>query len=145
MEKAKHGDTVKVHYTGNFDDGVEFDSSRSRKPLEFTIGKQMVIPGFEKAVTGLCPGESISVRIEVNDAYGPRLEQLLLETDRSQFPDDLKLDPGAVLEMKRPDGRVVPVRVAEVNDDKIILDANHPLAGKCLNFEIELLEIVLQN
>lgn len=144
MAKAKEGNTVKVHYTGKLDDGVEFDSSRNRKPLEFTIGKQMVIPGFEKAVTGLSPGESVAVRIPVNDAYGPRLDQLIVEVEKAQLPDDLKLKIGAALEMKRPDGRIVPVRVAKITDEQVILDANHPLAGKNLNFEIELLEIVEQ-
>jgi len=144
MSQAQQGDTVKVHYTGTLDDGAEFDSSRNRKPLEFTIGKQMVIPGFENAITGLSPGESISVNIPVNDAYGPRLDQLILEVEKTQLPDDLKLEIGLVLEMKRPDGRIVPVRVAKITDDQVILDANHPLAGKNLNFEIELLEIVEQ-
>ncbi len=144
MSQAQQGDTVKVHYTGTLDDGAEFDSSRNRKPLEFTIGKQMVIPGFENAITGLSPGESISVNIPVNDAYGPRLDQLILEVEKTQLPDDLKLEIGLVLEMKRPDGRIVPVRVAKITDEQVILDANHPLAGKNLNFEIELLEIVEQ-
>ena len=114
MAKAQEGDTVKVHYTGKLDDGTEFDSSRSRKPLEFTIGKQMVIPGFENAVIGLTPGESVAVNIPVNDAYGPRLDQLVLEIEKTQLPDDIKLEIGAVLEMKRPDGKIVPVRVAKI-------------------------------
>jgi len=145
MATAQEGNTVKVHYTGKLDDGTEFDSSRNRKPLEFIIGKQMVIPGFEKAVIGLSPGESVAVNIPVNDAYGPRLDQLVLEVEKTQLPDDIKLEIGAVLEMKRPDGRIVPVRVAKITDEQVILDANHPLAGKNLNFEIELLEIVEQS
>jgi peptidylprolyl isomerase len=142
MAQAENGDTVRVHYTGTFDDGEIFDSSSGREPLEFTMGSGQLIPGFDRAVDGMSPGESKTVKIPAEEAYGPHREEMMLEVDRAQVPPDLDPKVGERLEIKQQDGRSVPVTVTEVTDTQVVLDGNHPLAGKSLNFEIELVEIV---
>jgi peptidylprolyl isomerase len=141
MSQAKNGDTVKAHYTGTLDDGTEFDSSSGGEPLEFMLGSGQVIPGFESAVEGMEVGDSKSVRIEADDAYGPRHDQLIQEVPRSALPDDLNPEAGMTLQSKTPDGNVTMMKVTEVTDESITVDANHPLAGEALIFDIELVAI----
>ena len=141
MSQAKSGDTVQIHYTGTLDDGTQFDSSEGRDPLEFEVGSGQVIPGFEKAVEGMAVGDSKSVRIEADEAYGPRHEQLVQEVERSVLPDDLDPETGMALQSSSPDGQVTQFMVTEVTDETITVDANHPLAGHALSFDIELVDI----
>ena len=141
MAPAKDGDTVKVHYTGKLNDGTVFDSSANRDPLEFTIGRNQVIPGFEKAVLGMNSGESVTTEVPAEQAYGPHRQELVLEVDRNDFPDDLTPEVGQQLQMSRPDGQSLVVRVTDVSESAATLDANHPLAGKDLTFDIQLVEI----
>lgn len=141
MSNAKAGDTVKIHYTGKLDDGTQFDSSAGRDPLEFELGGGQVIPGFDSAVDGMSVGESKSVRIEPDQAYGERHEQLVQEVPRSALPDDLEPQVGMGLQSQSPDGQVMMLMVTSVGEDSVTLDANHPLAGQALNFDIELVEI----
>ncbi len=142
MSNAKSGDTVKIHYTGTLDDGSQFDSSAGRDPLEFEVGSGQVIPGFDKAVEGMAVGDSKNVRIEPDEAYGPRHEQLVQEVDRSLLPDDLDPREGMTLQSNSPDGQTMQFMVTEVAEETITVDANHPLAGQALSFDIELVEIV---
>ena len=141
MSQAKSGDTVQIHYTGTLDDGTQFDSSQGREPLEFEVGSGQVIPGFDKAVEGMAVGDNKSVRIEADEAYGPRHEQLVQEVDRSVLPDDLNPQTGMALQSSSPDGQVTQFLVTDVTDDTITVDANHPLAGQALSFDIELVDI----
>ncbi|MEX2671466.1 MAG: peptidylprolyl isomerase [Phycisphaeraceae bacterium] len=141
MASAKQGDTVKVHYTGKLTDGTVFDSSLQREPITFTLGEGQIIPGFEKAVEGMEPGEKTSITIPADEAYGQRDEEAVAKIERSQLPEDLKPEVGQQLQVQKPDGQPVAVRVAEVDDDSITIDTNHPLAGKDLAFELELVEV----
>ncbi|MFN3326488.1 MAG: peptidylprolyl isomerase [Bryobacteraceae bacterium] len=141
MAQAKQGDRVKVHYTGELVDGTVFDSSEGREPLEFTVGSGSVIPGFEEAVVGMAPGETKKEKIAPEHAYGPHRSEMMLELERSNVPPDLELEVGQRLELRSSDGRAVPVVVADLTDEKVTLDGNHPLAGKDLVFTIELVEI----
>jgi peptidylprolyl isomerase len=141
MPEAKSGDKVKVHYTGKLEDNTVFDSSKDRPPLEFTIGSGSIIPGFENAVIGMQTGESKTFTIPPDEAYGQPRDELKMEVKKSDFPDDITPEVGQQLQMKRADGNVINVVVAEMEDDKVTLDANHPLAGKTLTFDIELVEI----
>ena len=141
MSHAKSGDTVKIHYTGTLDDGTQFDSSAGRDPLQFEVGSGEVIPGFDKAVEGMAVGDNKSVRIEAEEAYGPRHDQLVQEVDRSLLPDDLDPQEGMALQSSSPDGQVTQFMVTAVSDDTITVDANHPLAGQALSFDIELVDI----
>ncbi len=141
MTTAKKGDTVKVHYTGTLQDGTVFDSSAGRDPLEFTIGEEQVILGFESAVVGLGIGERKAISIAPEDGYGPHHPDRVFTVHRSQFPDDVQPRPGLMLQGHTPDG-TVDLIVAEVSGEQITLDANHPLAGKQLNFELELVAII---
>ena len=142
MTKAKNGDTVKVHYTGKLDDGRVFDTSVNREPLEFKIGGGQVIPGFENAVIDMSKGENNTVTIPSDEAYGPHRKELLMEVKKEQLPPDFKPEIGGQLEAKQPNGQVLVVTITEVKEDTVLLDANHPLAGQDLTFEIELVEIV---
>ena len=139
MNKAQNGSTVRVHYTGKLDDGTVFDSSRGRDPLEFKLGSGQVIRGFDDAITGMNPGESKTVTIPAADAYGPRRDELLLRVDRSQFPEGVEPQVGQQFQMSQGEQSFV-VNVAEVQDEHVTLDANHPLAGRDLTFELELVE-----
>ncbi len=144
MEQAKRGDTVKVHYTGTLDDGTIFDSSRDGEPLEFTIGAGEIIPGFEEAVIGMAPGESKRQLVPVNEAYGPSRPDMTVQLDREMVPSELELFVGQELEIEDPEGRVNNVVVRDLTDKTVTLDGNHPLAGKDLQFHIELVEIVAE-
>ena len=141
MSQAKAGDTVKIHYTGTLDDGKQFDSSSGRDPLEFTLGSGQVIPGFDKAVDGMTVGESKTVNIPAEDAYGPRHDQMIQEVPRDALPDDLEPQVGMGLQARRPDGAMMDLTITAVGDESITVDGNHPLAGQALNFELELVEI----
>lgn len=141
MATAKTGDVVQVHYTGRLENGTVFDSSREREPLAFTLGAGQVIQGFDQAVDGMHVGESRETRIDVDEAYGPRRDDLMLDMPAEQVPDGMELEVGMRLELRQPDGQAVPVTVAEVADESVKLDANHPLAGEPLTFELELVAI----
>lgn len=142
MSQAKSGDTVHIHYTGTLADGTEFDSSRGKEPLEFAIGSGQVIPGFDSAVEGMSVGDAKSVKIEPDQAYGARHEQLVQEVPKSVLPEDLEATVGMQLQSQSPDGQVMNLVVTDVLEDAITVDANHPLAGFALTFAIELVEIV---
>lgn len=141
METAKKGDTVHVHYTGSLNDGQVFDSSEGRDPLPFTIGGGQVIPGFEEAVIGMALNERKKVTIPVDKAYGPRNDELVLTIPRGQVPPDINPEVGMKLQMQGPGDNPVFVVVTEVNEEHIQLDANPPLAGEDLIFDIELVSI----
>lgn len=141
MSEAKKGDSVKIHYTGTLDDGTVFDSSEGREPLEFKIGGGQVIVGFEEAVLGMSPGESKKVNIPADKAYGQRMNEMVITVPNSQIPPDIKPEVGLKLQMGGPGGELLMVEVVEVAEEHIILDANPPLAGQDLNFEIEMVEV----
>lgn len=141
MAQAKSGDTVKVNYTGKLDDGTIFDSSENRDPLEFTIGEGQVIPGFESGVEGMSPGESKTITIASEQAYGPHHDELVMKLDRGAFPDDMELQEGCVLQLRHPSGEAMMALITEASDESVTLDANHPLAGKDLIFDVTLDEI----
>lgn len=136
----KQGDTVRVHYRGTLSDGTEFDSSVGRDALEFQVGTGQVIPGFDQAVSGLEVGESTTVTIPAADAYGERLEEAVQEMPREAFGEQVPQEGWAV-ELQAPDGSTMAATIAEVNDESVTLDFNHPLAGQDLTFEIELVEV----
>ncbi len=142
MRQAKKGDTVKVHYTGKLENGTVFDTSLNRDPLQFTIGNDEVIPGFEEAVIGMAPGDSKTVKITADKAYGSHLDEMVLVVERTQIPPNLKPEVGQQLQLKQADGKVILVVVTDVSESTITLDANHPLAGKDLIFDIQLVEIL---
>lgn len=142
MAQAKNGDSVKIHYTGKLEDDTVFDSSVNREPLQFTIGEGQIIPGFEKAVIGMNPGESKTVKIPSDEAYGPHRPELVAEIERCQFPEDMKLEVGKEIKLRQPDGRIVLAKIINMTEAKVTLDANHPLAGKELSFDIKLVDIV---
>ena len=141
MAQAKPGDIVKIHYTGRLEDGTVFDSSANREPLEFTLDGGQVIPGFEQAVVGMTPGESKTEKIPMDQAYGPHRPEMVLEVSRQQMPPELQPEVGQQLQVQQPDGQTIPVFVTEVTESTVTLDANHPLAGEDLTFDIELVEI----
>lgn len=141
MSQAKAGDTVKIHYTGTLDDGSQFDSSAGRDPLEFTLGSGQVIPGFDKAVEGMAVGDTKTVNIPPEDAYGPRHDGMIQEVPKSALPDNLEPEVGMGLQARRPDGGMLDLTVTEVGEESITVDGNHPLAGEALNFDLELVEI----
>jgi FKBP-type peptidyl-prolyl cis-trans isomerase 2 len=141
MAQAKNGDTVKVHYTGKLDDGTVFDSSESREPLKFTLGEGQVVAGFEEAVTGMDTGESKTFRIPAEKAYGPRSEDMVVQVDRDKLDADMVPKPGELWQISRDNEDPIIVMVTEVDEETVTLDANHPLAGKDLTFEIRVEEI----
>lgn len=142
MAQAKAGDKVKVHYVGSLEDGTVFDSSQEGEPMEFTVGERMLIPGFEDAVIGMGVGDLKTVSILPEDAYGSYIEDLVTVVERSQIPSSLEPKIGMMLQANSDDGMVVPFTVKDVTEDSVILDGNHPLAGKGLTFKIELLEML---
>ncbi|MGD2081874.1 MAG: peptidylprolyl isomerase [Chromatiales bacterium] len=141
MMQAKSGDTVKVHYTGILEDGTQFDSSSGREPLEFTIGSGGIIPGFERAIVGMEQGDSKRVVIPADEAYGDRQDELVQTLPRQDIPEDISLDNGVVLEAESPNGQRMRLTVVDVDEENVTLDANHPLAGKDLTFDLELVDI----
>jgi FKBP-type peptidyl-prolyl cis-trans isomerase 2 len=141
MSEAKSGDTVKVHYTGTFADGTQFDSSRGGEPLEFTLGQSGVIAGFENAVLGMNPGEVKQVTIPCDEAYGERNDGMIQDVPRAAIPDEIDLAEGMMLQAQGPDGRRLNFTVASFDGDTVTVDGNHPLAGRDLVFDLELVEI----
>jgi len=139
---AKSGDTVRVDYTGTLDDGEVFDSSVGKDPLEFTIGEGQVIPGFEEAVITMKIGESKTVKIPADEAYGPYHEDMVMVVSRDKLPPGMDPEIGQWLQLGQPGGQTIQVRVIDVSESTVTLDANHPMAGKDLTFEIQLVEIV---
>jgi peptidylprolyl isomerase len=142
MTQAKQGDTVKVHYTGKLDNGTVFDSSRNREPLQFSIGDGGFIPGFESAIIGMAPGESKTAKLSSDEAYGPRRPDMVIAVEREKMPEDLSVEIGQQLFIRQEQGQPIPVTVTELSDAMVTLDANHPLAGQDLEFDIQLVEIV---
>ena len=140
-QTAQKGDTVAVHYTGTLKDGEVFDSSRDRDPLEFELGGGQVIPGFDRAVEGLEIGESREVTLTPDEGYGEPREDLVVDVDRSQFPDDEEPSVGRQVQVQVAPGQNRVATIAEIDDESITLDLNHPLAGKELTFAVELVEI----
>ena len=141
MTQAKTGDTVHFHYTGTLSDGSVFDSSQGREPLSFTLGSGQIIPGLDAALDGMTVGEAKTVTIPPDQAYGPRDPQARQAVPRDQIPADIPLEPGTMLQMQTPDGQAIPVTVAEADDQQVVLDANHPLAGQELTFAVEIVSI----
>ncbi|MBW2451380.1 MAG: peptidylprolyl isomerase [Deltaproteobacteria bacterium] len=139
---AKAGDQVRVNYTGTFVDGTVFDSSEGNEPLEFTIGEGNVIAGFDQALIGMQPGETRQVEVPPDQAYGPHVPEMVAEVERKLIPDDHRLQIGGFLEVTLENGDELEVQVLELTAETVTLDANHPLAGKMLHFEIELLDFV---
>lgn len=141
MSQVKSGDTVSIHYTGTLEDGTEFDSSAGRDPLEFTVGTGQVIEGFDKAVEGMQVGDKKTVDIEPEQAYGPRQDQMIQEVPKSALPPNIQPEVGMGLQAKNQEGQNIRLTVTDVGEETITVDANHPLAGKALRFEIELMNI----
>jgi len=142
MQQVKSGDKVKVHYHGKLINGETFDSSEGRAPLEFEVGKGMVIKGFDNGVTGMAVGEKKTITIPYDEAYGPRQSNMVIEMPKDRFPKDMEIVPGTPLMMSDGKGQEFQVVIAQVKEDSVMLDANHPLAGQDLVFDIELVEIV---
>lgn len=142
MQQVTNGDKVRVHYHGRLTDGTTFDSSEGRDPLEFEVGSGMVIKGFDDGVMGMVIGDKRTLEIPAEEAYGDKNPDMLVEFPIEQFPEDMKPEIGMRLNMTSTNGQVVPVVITEVQADTVTLDANHPLAGEALVFDIELVEIV---
>jgi FKBP-type peptidyl-prolyl cis-trans isomerase 2 len=142
MQQAQQGDKVKVHYHGTLRTGETFDSSEGREPLEFTLGSGQVIKGFDEGVKGMSVGEKRTVEIPVGDAYGEKSQDMIIEFPKEQFPSDMTPEVGQQLMMSNGSGQSFPVTIQEVKEDSVLLDANHPLAGQDLIFDLELVEIV---
>jgi peptidylprolyl isomerase len=140
-QKVQKGSTVRVHYTGRLRDGFVFDTSKEGDPLEFTIGAGMVIPGFEQAVLGMQTGDKKTIEVSPEDAYGPYIDEFVKEVPRSELHVDFELQEGMTLELHTGSGRVIPITVSKLTGDLVTLDANHPLAGQTLIFDIGVISI----
>ena len=141
MTEVKTGDTVLIHYTGTLADGSTFDSSAGRDPLEFTVGSGQIIPGLDSAMPGMEVGETKTVEVACENAYGQPDPNARQAVPRNSIPDDIPTEPGTRLQMQTPQGQVVPVTVIEANEEQVTLDANHPLAGQDLTFKVELVGV----
>lgn len=141
MAEAKKGDTVSVHYTGKLEDETVFDSSNGGDPLSFEIGSGQIIPGFETGVIGMNPGDTKTVTIEPEQAYGPYRDDQIIEVGKEKLPEDIDPEVGQRLQVQQQNGQTAVVTVKEVTDSVVKLDANHPLAGENLTFEIELVSV----
>lgn len=142
MTQVKTGDTVRIHYTGTLETGETFDTSSGRDPLEFVVGSGQIIPGLDKALPGMAIGESKTVAVPCAEAYGETNPEARQDVPRDSIPAEIPVDPGTQLQMQTQTGQVIPVTVVEVTDEVVVLDANHPLAGKDLTFQIELVDVV---
>lgn len=142
MQQVKSGDKIKVHYHGRLTNGETFDKSEGREPLEFEVGSGMVIKGFDDGVTGMAVGDKKTINIPADEAYGPKNPDMIIDMPKDRFPKDMELEVGMPLSMSDGQGQQFQVVVAEVQDEVIILDANHPLAGEDLIFDLELVEII---
>ena len=141
MSQVKQNDTVRVHYTGKLADGQVFDSSLEREPLEFTMGQGQLIPGFEKGLLEMKVNEKKTINIPSEEAYGEPRQELIQEVDKNQLPEEIKPEVGMGLVSKSPEGHEMNLVVAEVKENSIVVDGNHPLAGKDLTFDLEVIEI----
>ena len=141
MTQAKPGDTVHFHYTGTLADGSVFDSSEGREPLSFTLGSGQIIPGLDAALAGMAVGEAKTVTIPADQAYGAHNPANVQSIPRDQIPPHIPTEPGTALQMQTPQGQTIPVVVVEANEDEVVLDANHPLAGKDLTFAVEIVAL----
>lgn len=142
MAQVKSGDKIKVHYHGKLSDGETFDSSEGRDPLEFEVGSGMVIKGFDDGVTGMSVGEKKTIQIPFAEAYGPVNPEMIIEMPKDRFPEDMKLENGMPLMMSDQQGQQFQVKIVEIKEEAVMLDANHQLAGKDLTFDLKLVEIV---
>ena len=142
MAQVKSGDKIKVHYHGKLTNGETFDSSAGREPLEFEVGSGMVIPGFDDGVTGMTVGEKKTVNIPFAEAYGPKNLEMVIEMPKDRFPADMQVEIGMPLMMSDQQGQQFQVTIVEIKEEAVMLDANHPLAGQDLIFDLELVEIV---
>lgn len=142
MSQVKKGDKIKVHYHGKLTSGETFDSSEGRAPLEFEVGGGMVIKGFDEGVTGMSVGEKKTINIPYNEAYGPRNPEMVIEIPKERFPQDLEIEIGMPFMMSDQQGQQFQVTVVEIKETAVMLDANHPLAGQDLVFDLELIEII---
>ena len=141
MSIIKDGDTVKVHYTGKLQNGEVFDSSVEREPLEFTLGQGQLIPGFEQAIIGLKVGDSTTTNIPSAEAYGDHNPEMEVQVEKAQLPEGMEPQVGMQLQLNQPNGQAIPVQITKVEGEQVTIDANHPLAGKDLTFDIEVVEI----
>jgi len=141
MAAAKSGDTVKIHFTGKLQDETVIETSKDRDPLEFKIGDGNVIPGLEQGVIGMAAGDKKTIAISPEDAFGQPQEDLVVDMKKSEFPKDVELAAGVYLNIESSDGKEFKAKVVEIKEDTVILDANHPLAGVTINYDVELLEI----
>ncbi len=141
MSKVKNGDTVKINYTGKLEDGKVFDNSTEKQPFNFIVGSGEVMPGVEKGVIGMETGDKTTIEVPPEEAFGPRREELVIEIAKSKLPDHITPTMGQMLQMRQPDGGHIDLIIADVNEETITLDANHPLAGHTLFFDLELVEI----
>ena len=141
MYKIKNGDTISVHYTGTLTSGEVFDSSLDREPLKVTLGKDQLIPGFEHAILGLSVGEKVTTNIPSKEAYGEYNSDMVLQIPNNQLPPELDAQIGMQLQLNQPNGQVIPVQITQVKAEMVTIDANHPLAGEDLKFDIEIIEI----
>lgn len=142
MAQVKSGDTIKVHYHGKLTTGETFDSSAGREPLEFKVGSGMVIKGFDEGVTGMTIGEKKTIHIPVDEAYGPKNPEMIIPMPKERFPEGMEIEVGMPLGMSDQNGQQFQVVVTEIQEAVVMLDANHPLAGQDLVFDLELVEIV---
>jgi FKBP-type peptidyl-prolyl cis-trans isomerase 2 len=142
MQQVKSGDKIKVHYHGRLTNGETFDKSEGREPLEFEVGSGMVIKGFDEGVTGMTVGDKKTINIPADEAYGPKNPEMIIDMPKDRFPKDMEIEVGMPLSMSDGQGQQFQVVVAEVQEEVIILDANHPLAGEDLIFDLELVEII---
>ena len=141
MTQVKTGDTVHIHYTGTLNDGTTFDSSEGREPLSFQVGSGQIIPGLDSAIPGMTVGDKKTVNVACDEAYGQVNPEMTQAVPRADIPADIPLETGTRLQMQTQNGQVIPVTVPAVDDSTVTLDANHPLAGQDLTFNIELVKI----
>ncbi|MCW7754998.1 peptidylprolyl isomerase [Desulfobotulus sp. H1] len=141
MRKAEKGDQVQVHYTGTFPEGEVFDSSAGKEPLRFELGGGQMIPGFDAAVHGMAVGEKKTITLPPEEAYGPSNPELVAVYEKSLFPEGMELEEGMLLESRMEDGTVIPIRIAAIDGENVTVDANFPMAGKTLVFNLELVSI----
>lgn len=141
MSEAKSGDTVRIHYTGRLTDGTVFDSSQGREPLEFTLGAGQIIAGLEKGIVGMNTGDSSTVEIGADEAYGPHDPAQVQKVPREMIPGDIELEPGVQLGARTPQGEQLSITVVEVAESEVTVDANHPLAGETLNFAVTIVDV----
>ena len=141
MGQAKNGDTVKVHFTGRLENGEVFSNSKDDQPLEFTLGSGKIIPGFEEGIIGMEVGETKTITVPPEEAYGPRRKELIVDVEKTDLPENITPAIGEQIQIRQKDGNPIKVTITDMNEDTVTLDANHPLAGNTLFFHVELVEI----